>query len=127
MSKKASGPETASGPRMVRRERWMDLPDQETYPGFKALVWTNHPARLWAVVTGGKSNAEMGPALAQIVREHNGWCEPDGTPFPPISDPSFWDVIPDELARQIFLLVLESYRAPLPNSPSATSPSSGSG
>jgi hypothetical protein len=54
-------------------------------------------------------------ALSQIFVEHNGWCDPDGTPYPPAADPAFWGEIPDELASAL-LILLQTEKAKLPTS-----------
>lgn len=54
-------------------------------------------------------------ALHQIVVEHNGWCDWEGTPYPPATDDAFWDEIPDELAAAIMVLVRRE-AAKLPSS-----------
>ena len=129
-AKQAPPPAEVAGPCMVRRERWLDLPDQETYPGFRFLFWTNHPNRMWNSVFAGRSEGsadDMAAALRQIVRRHNGWRDPDGAPFPEASAPEFYEVISNELAQQILLALLEWDKGPLPNSPGGTRGSSGSG
>lgn len=54
-------------------------------------------------------------ALSKIVLSHNGWCDEDGTPYPPASEPRFWEEIPTELAAAIMIL-LRREAAKLPNS-----------
>lgn len=44
-------------------------------------------------------------ALGRIVVEHNGWLDDEGKPYPPASDPTFWEVIPDELAAAILVII----------------------
>ncbi len=115
-----------TGPCMVRRERWLDLPDQETYPGFQVLLWTNHPAKLWAEFTTAESEGEMRAVLNQIVQAHNGWRDAKQQPLPEIGAPDFWDAIPQELAAQIVTVVGRMYML-LPNWTAGQRDSSGSG
>ncbi len=114
------------GPRMVRRERWIDLPDQETYPGFQMLVWMNHPAKLWSEFVRAETEEEMRAVLGQIVRAHNGWQDSDGKPLPEIAAEGFWDALPQDLAEQMVKVVASIYIS-LPNSTAGQRANSGSG
>ena len=95
-------PSPSSGPRIPRRKEWIELPEE--YPGFKVLVWTNYPRRLNDELSSGDQD-RMRAALLQIVLEHNNWCGEDGQPFPPANEAAFWDVIPDELAASVIVLL----------------------
>lgn len=102
----APPPTPAAGPRIPRREVWVDL--TEAYPDFKVRLWINYPKRLLDELSS-EDNERIKAALCQIVLEHNGWLDFDGQPFPPASDPSFWDQIPDELAGVVVVVTrLES-------------------
>ena len=91
-----------SGPRLVRKEAWVDLPQAE-YPGFRAKLWINYPQRFAQEISSG--DQERGrAALRRIVLEHNGWCNEEGAPYPAASDPGFWAEIPDELAGVLIVL-----------------------
>lgn len=96
-------PESPAGPRMMRREVWVDI-DEAAYPGFKAKLWVNYPRRLIADLRSGDPELQKA-ALAQQVVAHNGWVDYDGTEFPPADVPAFWDAIPDELAAVLIALV----------------------
>lgn len=127
-----------AGPRLPRRETWVNLPGD--YDGFRFKLWVNAPKRLWNAVFAAAATAEdeiqpddtpamvqtkadrlkaradaASAALQQIVLEHNGWLDDQGQPFSPASEPAFWDEIPNELAG----LVLASAaleQGKLPNS-----------
>lgn len=86
-----SGP---GGPRAPRREVEVLI---EGYPGFAAWVWANYPQRLRDDLTSADGE-RIRAALLRLVVEHNGWCDEEGTPYPPASDPAFWDAIPTELS-----------------------------
>ena len=127
----------AQGPRIPRRELWLDVPE---YPGFRVRMWANYPQRL-ARDLQSKDAALIGAALSQIVIEHNGWCDEEGNPYPPASERRvaiesvaedgpdgesitrtvnrveypFFDAIPTELAVVLVVLVNEA-AATLPNS-----------
>jgi hypothetical protein len=93
-----------TGPRLPRREAWIELPPE--YPGFRVKVWVNYPRRLNDELASGESERIVG-VLRQIVLEHNGWSDTDGTPFPQANTAAFWDAIPDELAAAVIVLVRE--------------------
>lgn len=108
----SADPVPGGGPRIPRREKWIDLPDE--YAGFRARVWLNFPQRLKAEFQSGEQERQAA-ALSKIVLEHNGWCDEEGVPFPPAADPAFWDAVPDELAACV-LILLDQEMAKLPNS-----------
>jgi hypothetical protein len=93
----------AAGPRLPRREEWLDLPE-EAYPGFRIKVWVNYPHRLTSELRSGEQERVMG-ALRQMVLEHNGWCDYDGAPLPPAASGEFWELVPDELAGAVLVLL----------------------
>jgi hypothetical protein len=125
-----------AGPRLPRRETWVNLPGD--YSGFRYKVWVNAPKRLWNAVFAAAATAEdevlpddtpaevqtkadrlkaradaASQALQQIVLEHNGWLDDLGAPFSPASEPAFWDEIPNELAGLILATAaLEMTRFP---------------
>ena len=92
------------GPRLPRREVWFDLPDE--YAGFRVKVWVNYPRRFNGELATGDSERIVA-VLRQIVLEHNGWLDVDGTAFPAASSLEFWDAIPDELAAAVIILMRE--------------------
>lgn len=96
--------ESNAGPRLPRREVWVDLPDE--YPGFQVQFWVNYPRRLNDDLRSGDDGRILS-ALQQVVVGHNGWCDGDGAPFPPGSSKEFWDAIPDELAATLIILLME--------------------
>ena len=116
-----------TGPRLPRREVWVDLP-QEEYPGFRIKLWINYP-QFWdgdlrgATVAGAEQaqpgedapleawkaysearEASMRRAMGRVVLEHNGWLDFDGETLPQPSDPAFWERIPTELAAVVIAL-----------------------
>lgn len=108
-----------TGPRVQRREAWVDLPD--AYAGFRARIWVNAPGRILNdLLTNGDDEEAIKEkraqkAASQVVLEHNGWLDFDGNPYPPASDPEFWDAIPLELTTTLlFVIRLEMNK--LPNS-----------
>lgn len=142
VTRAASPPPAPAGPRAPRRELWLDLPPE--YPGFKVRLWVNYPARYMTVVQNGgqpdtlarlreledadgaeaaekraalqeQALAESRAMLGQIVLEHNGWCDADGTPYPPPTSPDFWEDISTELAAAI-LALLQAETMKLPSS-----------
>lgn len=113
MSKdKDAGADATSILRIPRREKWLALPEE--YPGLQVRVWVNCPYRELRGMDSGDPE-EMKAALLKIVLEHNGWCDQDGQPFPPASDPAFWEDIPTELAATVIALV-QAEAKQLPNS-----------
>lgn len=98
-----AGPTLPLGPRLPRRELWLELP-QEEYPGFRIKLWVNYPRRLNSELSAG-SNERMLEALQQIVLEHNGWLDIEGEPLPPATSAEFWQIIPDELAAAVIALL----------------------
>jgi hypothetical protein len=101
-STNGTAPLVSAGPRIPRREAWMDLPEE--YAGFRFRGWSNFPSRLGSEIRSGDQE-RIRAALLQIVLEHNGWCDSDGTPLPPAHDPAFWDAVPDELAIAVITLL----------------------
>lgn len=99
-----------AGPRVPRREVWVDLPAE--YAGLRLRVWVNAPSRLWAEIQSG-DEARARAVITQIVLEHNGWLDFDGAPFPAATDPAFWDQMSQELAGVVMTAVqLEMTRLP---------------
>lgn len=103
--------QTAPGPRLHRREIWVDLPSP--YDGFKVKVWLNHPGSLLEAIREGTSE-ERYAALGRVFLEHNGWEDFEGTRLPQPDNRTFWDAIPNELGFAL-LAVLEVEREKLPN------------
>jgi hypothetical protein len=90
-------PPAVEGPRVRRREEWVELP--EPYAGFRFRLHVNASTRTWMRVAQGGDDAEA--ALRSLVLEHNGWCDEDGVPYPPASEAAFWAEIPTELAALV--------------------------
>lgn len=137
----ASAPPAPTGPRVPRRERWLDLPDEYGAAGMKIKVWVNYPTRYGNAIFNADEQAaalaridpedeyaetrkrevteqfkqERLAALSKIVVEHNGWLDDDGQPFPPADTEAFWDAISNELALTIFALLGQEIGV-LPNS-----------
>lgn len=103
---------TPTGPRVQRREAWVDLPKE--YEGFKFRMWVNAPGSLWDSVWSG-SDELIEKSLLQIMLEHNGWCDFDGKPYPPLSDPDFYKAVPTELVS-CMLQVAQNETGKLPKS-----------
>ena len=53
-----------------------------------------------------------------VVLEHNGWADEDGTPYPPVTDPAFFDALPQEMGNLMATAIKEAFTT-LPNSGSA--------
>jgi len=102
----------ADGPRVQRRETWVDIGDP--YAGFQFRLWVNAPVRLWNDVWSGRTNGIIRAALLQIVLEHNGWRDEHGAPYPAASDPAFYDAIPNELFSFVLTVAQEESQR-LPN------------
>lgn len=102
----------SSGPRIVRREKWLSLPPGD-YEGFEFLAWINYPMNLINTIKN-EPGEEQSSALGRIVLKHNGWRNIDGTPFPPTTDPAFWDMIPDEVMNAMFAAI-DVEKSKLPN------------
>jgi hypothetical protein len=123
----ATGASGQPGPRMPKRTLWVDLPattpeGEVAYPGFRVRVWVNFPARIADQIKDGTED-DRRAALRQIVLEHNGWCDDEGTPFAPADDPAFYNALPQELASLIVVTVIEAMSR-FPNSLLATRRSS---
>lgn len=100
------------GPQIKRREAWVELPAE--YEGFKFRVWLNAPTRIWNDLTSTQEEQTL-EALKQLVLEHNGWIDFEGQPYPPASEPKFWEDIPTELAA-CMLISIQVEMQKLPNS-----------
>lgn len=101
-----------TGPRIQRREKWLELPDE--YSGFKVKIWLNAPTKYWTAL-GSEDDREALDGMQQIVLEHNGWLDFDGEPYPPASDPALWEEVPTELAATV-LAAAQAAMTDLPNS-----------
>jgi hypothetical protein len=116
------------GPRIPRRELWLELPGEYGQAGMQVKVWVNYPRPVLNKLMSSDDKLTK-EALLQIVLEHNGWTDFEGEPFPAANDPGevctvehpegeacpgmlrdgFWEAIPDELAAAVIVLVrLES-------------------
>ena len=96
-------PSVPTGPRAPHIEAWVDI---EEYPEHKARVWVNFSASLMAEMNS-RDQERIYAALRQIVLEHNGWLDENGTPYPPANDPAFWDALPIHLASRAMQAVME--------------------
>lgn len=107
-------PADAAPPRVQRREAVVDLP--APYLGFQATIWVNFPSYLLNRAQDESLTAdERRAALGAIVLAHNGWQDEAGTPYPPPSEPAFWDAIPNELGLMLITKVNEEVSR-VPNS-----------
>ena len=129
----AAQPPAGPGPRLARREVWVDVPE---YDGFKVKLWINYPQhwdqdmlginfrpqpdhdgvtiqdlRAWS----DEREASQREAYGRVVLEHNGWLDFEGNPLPQPQDPRFWELIPTELAAVVVALQKQA-SAELPNS-----------
>ena len=95
-------PPAPAGPRIPRREVWIDFPPE--YPGFRVKVWLNFPARMLDDLRSGDVD-RMRKTLFKVVLEHNGWVDEDGEPYPPPTDEDFWTTIPTEVGVTIIALI----------------------
>lgn len=109
--------ENGTGPRIMRREKWLELPEE--YAGFSFKVWVNAPAKHWAAVGRAAQDdgdeAEAREALRHIILEHNGWLDFDGNPYPQPDQDGFWEEIPTELAA-CMIVAVQVEQTKLPNS-----------
>jgi len=109
--KPEAGPAASAGPQIRRHETWLPVPG---YEGFELKLWVNHDQALRAdLYTADTERVEA--ALKAIVLEHNGWRDYRGQPYPPASDPGFWEAIPTELAA-VAIRVAKSCPFVFPNS-----------
>ena len=99
-----------SGPRVKRREVWVELPGPD-YEGFRFRLWVNPPARTSLRLL----TARALDALQEMILEHNDWCDADGEPYPQPSDPQFVMVVPTELLGMVLKLAEQEIQK-LPNS-----------
>jgi hypothetical protein len=96
-------PLAPAGPRLPRRESWLELPDE--YAGFRVKVWVNYPRRLNDELTS-QDAPRVTAALRQIVLEHNDWLDFEGKPLAPAASDEFWRDVPDELAATVLMLLM---------------------
>ncbi|HXI15480.1 MAG TPA: hypothetical protein VNM48_03840 [Chloroflexota bacterium] len=102
------------GPRAPHIEDWVDVPG---YPDHKARVWLNFPNRLLTSIAESDQRTAA-EALCQIVLEHNGWCDEHGEPYPPASDPTFWETLSTHQAAALIAAVrTRATAAPLAAAP----------
>jgi hypothetical protein len=95
---------TPTGPRARKRVEWVEI-DDPAYEGFKFRMWINYPQEYDDKIRPNASEDEIREVLNQIFLEHNGWCDFDGNPYPPASDPLFWKKIPNELGGAIVTVI----------------------
>jgi hypothetical protein len=115
----------ATGPQVKRRIVTVAVP-HDLYAGFTFDVWANPT---FAVVNRlqGEDEASILLAIGQIVVATNGWCDPDGEPYPPPTEPAFWSgerAIPPDLMNLMMETakdLLQAHRNP--NSRRARRPS----
>lgn len=103
---------SGTGPRIRRREGWVDFPPE--YEGFRVKLWYNFPSKLLDDLRSGEQDVTEA-ALRRIVLEHNGWCDEEGKPYPAAGDEGFWEAIPTEVAA-IVLALIQMEATKLPNS-----------
>lgn len=105
-------PGPAGGPRVQRREAWLDLPPP--YAGFKIRIVATFPSKFFRELDAAPTQADQAALLGTVVLEHNGWQDFDGVVYPQPGAREFWDEIPDELAAAVVAL-LRRERDALPN------------
>lgn len=91
----------SAGPRELPKVEWVDLPEDTEYAGFKVRAWLNYPQRFDKDMASGDAD-RAAKAAAQILLEHNGWIDQDGTEYPPGGTVEFWDALSNRLAFLIF-------------------------
>lgn len=103
----------AAGPRIPKREVWVDLPD--AYPGFRFRAWVNAPKRIVEMLSPEHGETGVRSMLKQCITQHNGWVDYDGQEYAQPTEDAFWDEIPTELATLVIALYQEEVFK-LPNS-----------
>jgi hypothetical protein len=99
-------------PRMGRIYRWVDVGGE--YEGWQYRAYINFPQRVMLDIRS-QDAVKASAALREVVTAHNGWCDPDGNPYPPADDSAFWEAIPTHLAiRVIQALNREVQESPFP-------------
>lgn len=115
MDEPAREPVRMRGPAMPgRTEKWLTLPAPygDTDPPMRIKVWVNYPNGLSDDLASGDDDL-IYAAWAQIVVEHNDWCDEDGKPLPALirGDADrlrrFWSLIPNECAQAISVLAFQ--------------------
>lgn len=109
-----------AGPRLPgRRDITITMPGDYGDAGMRLKIWANYPHKLANQIASGDED-QTAASLAQIVLEHNGWCDEDGEPLPQLRPAkmsakegdedfedarsaflAFWDKLPQELALAI--------------------------
>lgn len=109
-----------AGPRLPgRRDITISMPGDYGDAGMRLKIWANYPHKLANQIASGDEE-QTAASLAQIVLEHNGWCDEDGDPLPQLRPAkisakegdedfeeartaflAFWDKLPQELALAI--------------------------
>mgnify|MGYP001255351485 FL=1 len=98
---------TPTGPRVKRREVWVDLSSE--YEQFRFRLWVNPPSRI-----SRRLALRAIDACTAMFLEHNGWCDGDGNLMPQPTDPAFWLVAPNELIG-LMIVLAEQEMQKLPN------------
>lgn len=103
-------------PRIQRRTKWVAI-DPEGYPGFEVELWLNAPAGALAPILSDDADEETRrAAISRIVLGHNGWLDYDGEPYPPTTEPAFWDAVPTETAALVLVALINTVGVDVPNS-----------
>jgi hypothetical protein len=113
----------AGGVTWGKKTAWMDMPDD--YSGMKIRVWVNYPNDFDQEISS-RDPDKLRNIVKQIFLEHNGWVTPDEVeaaarenrtprPMPQPTTDEFWQLIPNELAGAV-LLLLNRETMKLPNS-----------
>ncbi len=108
-------PPAPTGPRVKRREVWVDLSSE--YEQFRFRLWLNPPLRVSI-----RLRLRAVDACTAMFLEHNGWCDSEGQPMPQPTTPEFWLVAPSELIGMMIALA-EQEMQKLPNSIARPRPS----
>jgi hypothetical protein len=115
MDDQPAQPTRMRGPRAPdRTEKWVTMPAPygDTDPPHKIKIWVNYPNRLQDDLASGDEDL-IYAAQAQIVVEHNGWCDEDGNPLPLLKRGDedalrkFWGLISNECAQAISVLAAQ--------------------
>jgi hypothetical protein len=76
------------------------------YEGFKFTMWKNHKIRQQDALWTGSWDAKL-EVLPLICLSHNGWCDSDGVPLPPFSEPAEFLA---ECPPDLFAILLDAIR-----------------
>lgn len=109
--------EVQAAPQPIRRlpKRIVTVALPEPYDEFHVTIWVNHPVSLETELQSGDQE-RIRAALLQVYLGHD-LVDFDGNPYPPMSDPAFWDVCPPELGAVFYQVKQEQIGKLGPKSP----------